>query len=183
MLKVEIPAREIYDERKNEFIYLKPISLALEHSLVSISKWEEEFKVPFLDEKEKTYEQTIFYIKCMTITQNVDDSVYEHIPKSVYEQITEYIKDSRTATWFREDQLKRKPGQRRETVTSELIYYWMIAYNIPVKFEKWHINRLITLIKICEIKNTPPKKMSKKELMRRNNALNESRKRMMGTTG
>ncbi len=183
MLKIEIPGGEYYNEKTNEFIYTKGVTLALEHSLVAISKWESKWKVPFLDEKEKTLEQTIDYIKCMTITQNVSDEVYKNIPSQVLQIILDYIKDPMTATWFREDQLKKKPGQRKQIVTSELIYYWMVAYNIPEKYEKWHLNRLITLIKICEIKNTPPKKMSKRELMRRNSALNDARRQQLHTTG
>ena len=183
MLKIEIPGGEFYNEKTHEFIYSKPVSLTLEHSLVAISKWESKWKVPFLDKNDKTIEQTLDYVKCMTITQNVSDDVYEHLPDSVLKKILDYIKDPMTATWFRDDQLSKKPGQRKQIVTSELIYYWMVAYNIPEKYEKWHLNRLITLIKICEIKSTPPKKMSKRELMRRNNALNDARKQMLHTTG
>lgn len=181
-LTIVIPSRELYDEKNNEFFYINGATLRLEHSLVSISKWESKWKKPFISSEDKTMEETIDYVKCMTLTQNVDDSVYRGLTNSNLKQINEYISDSMTATWFSEES-KRK-GRNNRIVTSELIYCWMIALNIPVEFEKWHLNRLITLIQVCnEENNTDHKKMSKREILNRNRSINEARKAAMRTKG
>ena len=171
---------EQYDEAKDEFIPAKEQTLRLEHSLVSISKWESKWCKAFFSNKDMTEEETIHYIKCMTLTQNVDPEVYNHISPSNTEEIRNYITAPMTATYLNKDS---KGSPSRETITSELIYYWMIALNIPVEFEKWHINRLITLIHVCNIKNQPPKKMSKQELASRNRALNKARRQKLNTKG
>lgn len=180
MLTITVPAVEQWDERKQEFIYTKEQTLRLEHSLVSLSKWEAKWKKVFLSKQEKTFEETIDYIKCMTLTQNVDPDVYNHLSKENIERVNEYISDSMTATFINED--KTVKGSK-EPVTSELIYYWMIALNIPPEYQKWHLNRLLVLIKVCNAKNQPPKKRSKKELMTRNAALNAARKKKLNTKG
>lgn len=180
MLRITVPAIERYDERKNEFIQSKECTLQLEHSLISLSKWESKWCKPFLTQTEKTYEETIDYIKCMTLTQNVPLEVYENLTKENVKAINDYIQAPMTATYFYED--KQRRGSK-EQITSELIYYWMIALNIPVEFEKWHLNRLLTLIRVCNIKNTPPKKMSRREIMSRNAALNEARRNQLRTKG
>lgn len=183
MLQITIPAKELWDAEKEEFFYTKEWKLQLEHSLVSLSKWESKWHKPFLNNDTKTDEETLDYIRCMTITQNVDPDVYTNIPIDVQEEIKEYIDDKATATWFNEDQ-NPKPGRKSsEQVTSELIYYWMIAQNIPIKCEKWHLNRLLTLIKVCDVKNQPPKKMGKKAAMSRNAALNAARRKQLNTRG
>lgn len=180
MLRVTIPATELWDEVKEEFINVKEQTLQLEHSLVSLSKWESKWHKPFISKDTKTEEETIDYIKCMTITQNVDPKVYDFIPSNILDEIKEYIDDKRTATWFAED----KGGKSNsEQITSELIYYWMIAQNIPFECEKWHLNRLLTLIKVCNIKSQPTKKMSEKALMSRNAALNAARRKQLNTRG
>lgn len=180
MLRVTIPATELWDEVKEEFINVKEQTLQLEHSLVSLSKWESKWHKPFISKDTKTEEETIDYIKCMTITQNVDPKVYDFIPSNVRDEIKEYIDDKMTATWFADD----KGGKSNsEQITSELIYYWMIAQNIPFECEKWHLNRLLTLIKVCNIKSQPTKKMSKKALMSRNAALNAARRKQLNTRG
>ena len=180
MLRVTIPAMELWDESKEEFINTKEQTLQLEHSLVSLSKWESKWQKPFLSKDIKTEEETLDYIRCMTITQNVDPMVYKIIPNNVRKEIKEYIDAPMTATWFAED--KNGKGSS-EQVTSELVYYWMIAQNIPFECEKWHLNRLLTLIKVCDIKNKPPKKMSKKAIMSRNAALNAARRKQLNTKG
>ncbi|MDY6058104.1 MAG: hypothetical protein SPI36_02520 [Candidatus Onthovivens sp.] len=180
MLEIVIPETEQWDEVNQEFITSNRQILRLEHSLVSLSKWESKWKKPFLSNKEKTYEETIDYIKCMTLTQNVNDTVYNLLDKDNIEKINKYIGDPMTATTFKEDQNK-KGG--REIITSELIYYWMISLNIPFECQKWHLNRLLTLIKVCGIKNQPPKKMSKKDVMSRNAALNAARRKQMNSRG
>lgn len=180
MLHVNIPATELWNEQKQEFISTKECNLYLEHSLVSLSKWESKWKKPFLTKEKKTFEETIDYIKCMTITRNVDPMVYYCLPQNVIEMVNNYITDPMTATTITENNSDKG---NNEIITSELIYYWMIALNIPVDFEKWHLNRLITLIKVCNIKNSPPKKMSQRQLMSRNAALNAARRKKLGSKG
>ena len=180
MLQITIPQTELWDESKQEFVSLKEQTLRLEHSLVSLSKWESKWNKSFLSSREKTYEETIDYIKCMTLTPNVKPEVYRGLTKSNIEQINKYIEAPMTATSFVED--KRGTGSRA-TITSELIYYWMIALNIPFECQKWHLNRLLTLIRVCEIKSQPPKKMSNREIMNRNSSLNSARKKQLNTRG
>ena len=171
---------EQYDEAKEEFIPAKEKTLRLEHSLVSISKWESKWCRAFFSKTDMTDEETIDYIKCMTLTQNVDPEVYDHISISNIEEIRQYITAPMTATHFNKLENNRP---NRETITSELIYYWMIALNIPVEFEKWHISRLLTLIQVCNIKNQPQKKMSKRDLASRNRALNAARRQQLNSKG
>ena len=181
MLQITIPATESWDELKEEFVTIgKEQTLQLEHSLVSLSKWESKWCKPFLTNKMKTTEETIDYIRCMTITQNVSVDTYNRLSKDNIEAINEYIDAPMTATTFYEDP---NGSTKKETVTSELIYYWMIAHNIPMECQKWHLNRLLTLIRVCNVKNSPPKKMSKGDIMRRNAALNAARRKQFNTKG
>lgn len=180
MLQITIPSTELWDEQKEEFVYTKEKTLQLEHSLVSISKWESKWNKSFLSSKEKTTEEIIDYIRCMTITQNVDPEIYTRLPNQTIQQIYDYINAPMTATVFSDTGRK---GGNRDVITSELIYYWMIALNIPFECQKWHLNRLLTLIRVCEIKNAPPKKMSKRETMSRNAALNAARRKKYNTKG
>ena len=180
MLQITIPETEQWDESKQEFINTKEQTLQLEHSLISLSKWESKWEKPFLTKEEKSYEETIDYIKCMTLNKNVDPNVYNNITYESIAKINKYIAAPMTATRIYEDG-KGKGSQ--EQVTSELIYYWMIALQIPSEYEKWHLNRLLTLIKVCNIKNQPPKKMSKREIMSRNAALNAARRKQFNTKG
>ena len=180
MLHIKITPTEYWDEKKEEFVTVgKEQELQLEHSLVSISKWEMKHHKPFLTKEPKTDEEMIDYIKCMTMTQNVDSEVYEHLPNSVLKQINDYIADSMTATTFL--QLNQQPT--REIITSELIYYWMISLNIPMECQKWHINRLLTLIRVCNVNNTPPKKMNKREIANRYASLNAARRKQFNSRG
>ena len=180
MLQITIPAGEQWDEINQVFINTKEQTLQLEHSLVSLSKWESKWCKAFLTKNEKTDEETIDYIKCMTITQNIDPNVYNCLTKENIEQIKKYIEAPMTATYFSEEYSGKSS---REQVTSELIYYWMIALNIPMECQKWHLNRLLTLIRVCNIKNQPPKKMSKRAIMSRNAALNAARRKQLNTRG
>lgn len=181
MLWIKIPlTQEGWDEEKQEFVEPTYKVLQLEHSLVSISKWESKWCKAFLSKGEKSIEETLDYIKCMTITQGVDLDVYNHLTMENIRQVNEYIEAPMTATVFYE---REKTRGSREIVTSELIYYWMIALNIPVEFQKWHLNRLLTLIRVCNIKNTPPKKMSRRDIMSRNAALNAARRKSLNTSG
>lgn len=181
MLLIAIPlTNEGWDEKKQEFVEPKVKTIQLEHSLVSISKWEAKWHKAFLSKREKTYEETLDYIKFMTITPHVDPDTYNHLTVENINEINNYIGDPMTATVFSEDNSGRN---NREVVTSELIYYWMIALNIPFECQKWHLNRLLALIRVCNIKNTPPKKRSKSEIMSRNAALNAARRKQLGTKG
>ena len=180
MLQITIPTLELYDEDKEEFLYVKGQTLQLEHSLVSLRKWESKWNKAFLSTKEKTYEETIDYIKCMTITQNVNPDVYKYIPSGDIERIRDYIDAPMTATYFSEDKTK-KPS--REIVTAELIYYWMISLNIPFECQKWHLNSLLTLIRVCDIKNSPPKKRSRRQILSENAALNAQRRKKFNSKG
>ena len=180
MLRITIPAVEQWDEIKQEFIQTKEQTLQLEHSLVSLSKWESKWNKPFLSKEAKTNEETIDYIKCMTISHNVDPEVYNFLTTEHIEQINKYIEAPMTATTFVED----KNGRRnREVITAELIYYWMIALTIPFECQKWHLNRLLTLIRVCNIKNAPPKKMGKKATASHYAQLNAARRQQMNTRG
>ena len=181
MLKLYVPETELFDEETQEFYTVKGQTLAMEHSLVSISKWESKWCVPFLKQDEKTQEQMRHYIECMTITQHVDGKVFDVIMTSpkLMSEISEYINAPMTATWFNEQ--NRAPNRR--VVTNELIYYWMTALQIPFECQKWHLNRLLTLIRVCNIESQPPKKMGKRELASRNRSLNAARRRAMHTHG
>lgn len=181
MLKITIPSSEAYNEATNEFIYTKEQTLSLEHSLVSISKWESKWHKPYLSKDAKTAEETIDYIRCMTLTQNVDPQVYYCIPESEQKKILEYIENPMTATWFSDENEKKGRGGR--IVTSELLYYWMIACGIPFECQKWHLNRLITLIRVCDAENQPKKKMPKNKLLARNAKLNKARREALHTRG
>jgi hypothetical protein len=193
MLQLIIPARpatpdqEYFDEKTQEFFIVpgkpatKEYTLQLEHSLVSLSKWESKYCKSFLAHKDITEEETIEYIKCMTITQNVPPEAYENLTNENIEAVTNYINAPMTATWFSDN--KRQGGRSSEVVTAELIYYWMIALNIPFECQKWHLNRLLTLVRVCNIKNTPPKKMGKRATLSRNAALNAARRQQLNTNG
>lgn len=183
MLQLIVPKREYFDDSKQEFIYYPRCILNLEHSLVSISKWESRWKKPFLSKDQKTYEESVDYIRCMTINTNVGQEAYLGLTKEVFDRVSEYINDSMTATWFNDKNQTGKGGGRGQVVTSELIYYWMIAFNIPFECQKWHLNRLLTLIKVCEIKNAPSKKMKQRDIYAQNRALNAARKKSLGTNG
>lgn len=178
---ITIPSQELFVP-PDQFINTKETTFKIEHSLVAIAKWEAKWHVAFLDDKvEKTDEMMIDYIRCMTITQNVDPNIYKFIPTDVMKEINDYIGDPMTATTFVER--GRSGGNKGEYVTNEIVYYWMIAQNIPMECEKWHFNRLMTLIRVCSEKNQPGKKMKKSEIYSRNKALNEARRKAHGTRG
>lgn len=180
MLRIVVPGVEFYDERQNMFVNKKPCTLQLEHSLLSLSKWESKWKKPFLSKEPMTDEETIDYIRCMTVTQNVDPEVYHRLSAENVREVQEYIQDPMTATTFSEGE-GGKPN--REIITSEIIYYWMIAHNIPIDREKWHLNRLLTLIRVCNIKSAPPKKRKKRDILREQRELNAARRAKTGSRG
>ena len=180
MLNLTIRFPDLWDERKEEFICRKPITIALEHSLVSVSKWEAKWHKPFLADDKKSAEETLDYIRCMTITQNVGDDVYDALTEENIRAVSDYIEDPMTATWFTE---RNRPQPSSTVVTSELIYYWMVAFNIPFECQKWHLNRLMTLVRICENKNAKQQKMSKQDILKQQHALNEARRAKYRTRG
>lgn len=180
MLLIEIPEREWFDEEKLEFFKTKATSFQIEHSLVSLSKWESKWCKPFLSDEKKSDEELLDYIRCMTITRNVSLDTYAGLPQVIINQIERYINASMTATWFNEQE---KNKQREETITSELIYYWMILYNIPAEYQKWHLNRLMTLIRICDVKNSPEKKKGRSETLAERRELNRQRREKYNTKG
>ena len=182
MFQVEIPKQEYFDENTSRFVYFEATSFQIEHSLISLSKWESKWNKPFLDGKTKTPEELIDYIRCMTLTKNVDPLVYLNIPDDILKAINSYIEAPMTATWFSDDKVKNK-RRSREIITAEIVYYWMIALNIPFECQKWHLNRLLTLIRVCSIKNAPEKKMRKKDILRNNAKLNAARRRSMNSKG
>ena len=176
MLKITIPPREIWDETKQEFKSIPGGDIVLEHSLVSISKWESKWHIPYMSETPKTPEQIMDYIHCMTLTQNVNPDIYSGIGPKEATQIKEYIEDPMTATTIQDHTPGGKKPIKKQIVTSELIYYWMIEFGIPVEFQKWHINRLMKLIEVCNIKQSSEGgQMSRKDLAKFNSQLNKSR--------
>lgn len=181
MLRLVVPiSPEGWDEKKEEFVEAKTQVLQLEHSLISLSKWESKWCKPFLSNGQKTEEEIMDYIKNMTLTPNVDPDVYLHLSAENYREIDAYINAPMTATTFYEDKNSKRS---RDIITAELIYYWMIALNIPFECQKWHLNRLLTLVRVCNLKNAPPKKMSKRDIMSRNAQLNAARRKQFNTKG
>lgn len=180
MLTLIIGGTESLNKETREFVIVGGFKLELEHSLVSLSKWESNFEKPFLSKEEKTPEELYWYIKAMTLTSDVPDEIYGKLTTENVVTINEYLSAKRTATWFPPDPNAK---QSRETITSELIYYWMIVLNIPVQFENWNINRLFTLVEVCNRKNSSPKKMSKASMAQQRANLNAQRRAQTGSTG
>ena len=180
MLTIVVPGVELFDDVSQEFVTKDDVTLDLEHSLVSLSKWESIHEKPFLGKDEKSAEELLAYVKLMTLTPNVPEQVYFKLSEANVLAINGYLDAKMTATWFNE-----APGapQTRDVITAELIYYWMISFQIPFECENWHLNRLFTLIRVCNIKQDKPKKMSRAEIAARNRELNAQRRRQLGTKG
>lgn len=180
MLELFIKGVDLYDEKNSEFVSTKDTTLRLEHSLISLSKWESKWHKPFLGKETQTEEEIRDYIRCMTITQNVDPMVYLGLTQEHCKKVEEYMNDTMTATWFND---KNNPRSKQKAVTAELIYYWMISLQIPFECERWHLNRLLTLIRVCNNENTPKKKMRKNDVFKQNAQLNAARRQMMNSKG
>lgn len=181
MLKLILPELEAFDNGTQEFKYFKEKAITLEHSLLSISKWESIWHKPYLSTEKFTEEEIMSYVECMVVTPDSTEELRYRLTEEHVDKIVEYIKNPMTATTFND--LYGGPKKSKVIITSELIYYNMVAYNIPFECQKWHINRLLTLIRICNIKNSPDKKMSTSEVMKRNTQLNEARKKKLNTKG
>lgn len=183
MLPIYIPAQDLYDEETEKFIDIPEANLVLEHSLVSLSKWEQKWKKPFLGREEKTTQETIDYVRCMNLTPDVPPEVFLYLPNYVLNQVSEYINDDMTATWFAET--KNQPRSNSgEVITAEIIYYWLVALTIPFEVQYWHLNTLLTLIKVTNIKNDPKKKMMpKRDAAEQQRMLNAERKARLNTKG
>lgn len=180
MLKLIVQGNEFYDEETSSFITTEGFELELEHSLLSLSKWESKHQIPFLASGKLTTDQIADYVMCMIQTPNITLDMIQVAGKQVFDPVNEYINSPQSATTFGE---MPKPRGRGEVITSELIYYWMVAFNIPFECETWHLNRLFSLIRICNIKNGKPQKMSRSDMAQRNRELNAKRRAELGTSG
>lgn len=180
MLTIQVAvSKESFNSETMEFVEPETFTLELEHSLVSLSKWESEFEKPFLGPTPKTADESRFYVQAMTVTPNVPPEIYDKLSPENMNMIEKYIERKMTATWFNDS--VAKPS--REVITAELIYYWMISLNIPLEWEHRHLNRLLTLIRVCNLKNAPQKKMSRADVARRNRELNAQRQARLNTKG
>ena len=180
MLQLRFPDKEFWDEKNEKFVQVKGQTIQLEHSLVSISKWESKWKKPFLSREGHTREETLDYVRCMTTTQNVNPILYELLTAEQIKQVNQYIDDPMTATTISKQEGK---GGSTRVITSEEIYYSMVAYQIPFECQRWHFNRLMMLIRVCDERNKPKKKMRKGEIAKRNRSLNAARRARLGTKG
>lgn len=186
MLQLTIQGQRFWNEEDEEFVYPEPIFLELEHSLVTLSKWESEFEKPFLSKDEKSEEEVLRYIEIMIQTPNVSPEVFQYFTDDHLREINDYMSAKMTATWFNDPPAGTQPPNR-EVITAELVYYWMISYEMPVEpFQHWHLNRLFTLLKVFSAKNSKKQKMNpeqKKDWLADRQRLNDLRKQQMGTDG
>ena len=175
-LTVKVPDIHGWDPVKEEFVDYKAKEFVIEHSLISIQKWESKWHKPYLSEIEHTPEEAIDYIRCMTITPGVEPDLYNYLPESEIVRIANYINDPMTATTFSNNAPPGTPVRKKEIITAEIVYYLMIELGIPMEFRKWHFNQLQTLIKVCQIKNGGSKKMTRSEVLAQNRELNAARR-------
>lgn len=180
MLKLLIKGDEYFNEEDSTFQTTADAELELEHSLISLSKWESKYQKPFLSSIAKTSEEIYFYVKCMIVTPLCPEDIVLRLSKTNIDEINAYIESPESATTFGAMPQTKGKG---EVITSELIYYWMVAFNIPFECEYWHLNRLFALIRICNVKNSKPKKMSRNEIANRNRELNAARRAQLNTSG
>jgi hypothetical protein len=179
VLVIEVPLKEGFDETTGKKVVAESFKLELEHSLVSLSKWESFFEKPFLSDEEKTNEEVLWYVQAMTLTPDVPPEIYTKFSEGNFTAINNYISSKMTATRF----YGGNDEKNKEIITAEVIYYWMITLGVPFECQHWHLNRLLTLIQVCNRKNAPEKELSPAEIARRNRELNAQRKAALGTTG
>lgn len=180
MLTIKVLGDEYFDEADSRVLRDTIATIELEHSLASLSKWEEVYEKPFLSEEDKTSEEVMAYIEMMILTPDVPENIVYALSQENIDDIQKYISAKRSATWFNEP--KHAPRQT-EKITSELIYFWMVSAQIPFEAENWHLNRLFNLIKIYNVKNTKPKKMGRHDAAQQRRDLNAARKAQLGTNG
>jgi hypothetical protein len=181
MLTLTIGGTEVFNEEDQTFSVVDSTVLQLEHSLLSLSKWESKTLKPFLSTDKKTPRELELYVEAMIITSDFEPDIVRRFSQKDLDAVNAYINSSESATTF--GNMPETKG-RGEIVTSELIYYWMVMFNIPFHpCETWHLNRLLALIRIANIKNSKSKKMSRHELVARNRALNEERRAKLNTRG
>lgn len=186
MLEITIPGTEMWDEKKQEFVYTTETTLTLEHSLISISKWEAIWKRCFLKKGPQTYEENLSYIECMSIGKIKDPNVLRGITEKDYNRILDYIQDPMTASYihtFGSEQKNKRGSSTGDDMTSEMIYFYMCNFNIPFECEKWHLNRLLKLIEISNMKNNPGKKVNPRDLTKSYAKLNAERRAKYHTKG
>lgn len=179
MLHLDVVVKEEWDDTAELFVATETFTLELEHSLATLSKWESLFEKPFLGDVDKTPAETLAYIQIMIRNPEIPANLFEKLGKEHYEEIDRYINAKMTATWFRET--RKRPS--RDVITAEIIYHWMIAHNIWLEAEHWHLNKLLTLLKVCVEKNAPPKKMNRQQMLAERQKLNAQRKAELGTRG
>ena len=187
MLSITIPKLELFDSKNNIFVNQDEVTIELEHSLVALARWESKWEKPFLGPDQKTEEETIDYVRCMTMTSDVSPEIYHRLNQGHFKQINEYIDAKMSATWFSEPRSAstgNAPVKRsRETITAEIIYHWIVALNLDWQVQDWHLNRLFTLIKVCNQKNSPEKKRPKRDMVAERQRINAERKAAMETRG
>lgn len=196
MFEITIPGEELWDARRAEFTSTKAVTLRLEYSLVSLSKWESKWHIPFFDDSiKKTPEQMQDFVRCMTVTQGVDPTVYARLTVENLNAIYRYMEDPMTATWFAGEgrpgeknqngttkrRVRRRPPGTGKVLTSEVLYSRMFQAGVPIECERWHLNRLMTLIRVCQEEQAPPRKMSRKDALRQRRELNAARMKKYGT--
>lgn len=180
MLTLMVGGKESFDTKTEKFVKVGGTQLQLEHSLVSLSKWESKHEKPFLGQGTKSGEEIFDYVRCMLLDEETPEELLYELDEDNFREVNDYLDAKMSATWFSEQ--THKP-RSREVITAELIYYWMIQFQIPWEAQHWHLSRLFTLIQVCNHKAEKPKKMSKADIMARNRELNEQRKKQLGTTG
>lgn len=180
MYHVEVPDREFFDEGLSRFVKIEGGSFDIEHSLAAVAEWESKWKVPFLSGAKRTIEESLDYIRCMTLTPGVNPAIYKKLDNKTLGEINKYIEDKHTATKIKRTGPK---GSNGGLITSEVIYYWMTTFNIPWECERWNLNRLLTLIEVCSEKSKPQKKMKNRDVLAQNRALNNARRAQYGTRG
>ena len=181
MLTLVIPGEEFFDQKTSTFVSTEETTIRLEHSLASMSKWESFFEKPFLSTSEKTDEEVLMYVRYMILDEDYPENIFDSLTMANVKEIHKYIDSAQSATTFGEMPNVKK--SRGEVITTELIYYFMVSFNIPFECENWHLNRLFSLIKICNIKNSKPPKMSRADIAKRNHELNAQRRAQLNTKG